>query len=147
MSTVAQIMDALATQVETYYSGGTATPIVDNLQVDGRLIPSPTPPAIDIYPADPFQERMAMGHANNELFFTVRARVNTADNEAGQDLLLSFMDPEATSSMIEALLVSRTLGGTVERVTVEGPSSFGLFGDPGGQMSLLGCTWRARVIP
>lgn len=149
MSTVAAIMDALAAQIQTEL-GGTADPLIERLQVDGRLIPSPTPPAIDVYPGDPFQERMTMGHGagNNELFFTVRARVSTADNEAGQDLLLSLMDPDAPESLAEAVLSNRTLGGVVERVgNVDGPSQFGLFGDPGGQGNLLGCTWRVRVIP
>lgn len=149
MSTVAQIMDALATQIDDYYSGGTVgtvTPVIDNLQVDGRLIPSPTPPAIDIYPADPFQEPAAYGIVS-ELFFTVRARVSTADNEAGQDLLLSLMDPDASTSLAQVVLDDRTLGGTVERVGgVDGPSSFGLFGDPSGSGNLLGCTWRVRVF-
>lgn len=139
-------MDALASQIDTYYSGGTATPIIDNLQVDGRLIPSPTPPAIDIYPADPFQEPVSYG-VTNEMFFTVRARVTTADNEAGQDLLLSLMDPDAATSLVGAVLASRTLGGAVERVgNVDGPSAFGLFGDPSGSGNLLGCTWRVRVF-
>lgn len=146
MSTVAQIMDAMASQIQSYL-GGTASPVITNLQVDGRLIPSPTPPAIDVYPADPFQLPLAMGRGNNELFFTVRARVSTSDNEAGQDLLLSLMDPQATSSVAQAVLSNRTLGGVVEKVgSVEGPSQYGLFGDPSGA-NWLGCTWRVRVMP
>lgn len=139
-------MDALATQIDTYL-GGTANPTIPHLQVDGRLIPSPTPPAIDIYPADPFQVALAMGKGNNELFFTVRARVSTADNEAGQDLLLSLMDPQASTSVTEAVLSNRTLGGVASRVgSVTGPTAFGLFTDPGGG-TWLGCTWTVRIIP
>lgn len=140
-------MDALATQIMSQLSG-TANPLIENLQVDGRLIPSPTPPAIDVYPADPFQEPFTFGRGNNLLFLTVRARVTTVDNEGGQDLLLSMMDPSATTSVAKAITYDKTLGGTVGKVSViEGPSSYGVFQDAGGQGALLGCTWRVQVTP
>ena len=147
MATVAAIMDALATQLQTRLCG-TANPVIPNLQVDGRLIPSPTPPSIDIYPGDPFQEPLTFGRGNNILFLTVRARVTTVDNEGGQDLLLSMMDPVSSASVAQAVTYDRTLGSTVGKVSViEGPSSYGVFQDSGGQGSLLGCTWRVQVIP
>lgn len=147
MATVAQIMDALASQIQTQLSG-TVSPVIENLQVDGRMVISPTPPAIDIYPSDPFQDALTFGKGHNVFFLTVRARVLTADNEGGQDLLLSMMDPEATTSVLKAILSSKTLGGVVSNVSiVDGPSSFGRFLDAGGQGNLLGCTWGTRVIP
>lgn len=147
MATVAAIMDALASQIESELCG-TASPRIPELQVDGQLIPSPTPPAVDVYPGDPFQEQTAMGRGNNVLFFTVRVRVSTAENAGGQALLLSMMDPEANTSMAQAILSNRTLGGVVERVAnVEGPSAYGVFLDSGGDGRLLGCTWRVQVFP
>jgi hypothetical protein len=142
VATVAAIQDALATQIQTQL--GTAVP---ELQVDGRLIPSPSPPAIDVYPSDPFQEPLAMGKGNNVVYLTVRARVGTSDNEGGQDLLLSMMDPQAATSVAQAIMSSRTLSGTVGRVNVTaGPSAFGVFTDAGGTGNLLGCTWTVQVI-
>jgi len=141
VSTLTQIMDAMAAQLEDEIG-----PLIENLQVQGRLIPSPTPPSIDIYPGDPFQDLLTFG-AQNELFFTVRARVHTADNEAGQELLLSMMDPESATSVAQAIRSDRKLGNTVSQATVvEGPSAFGVFTDAGGEGSLLGCTWRVRVL-
>lgn len=146
MTALGTVMDALASQIENYY-GGTA-PVLTDLQVDGRLVPNPTPPAVDVYPGDPFQESFAYGKGNVEMFFTVRARVSTADNEGGQDLLLSLMDPNSATSMLQAILSNRTLGGLVERVaTVEGPTAYGLYRDSVGEGNLLGCQWRVRVIP
>lgn len=137
-------MDALAGQIEDELG-----PLIENLQVDGRMIPNPTPPAIDVYPSDPFQELLTFAPVN-EMFFTVRARVHTADNEAGQDLLLSMMDPLAATSVTAAIRSDRKLGSTVGQATViEGPSAFGLFNDltdPTAQRSWLGCTWRVRVM-
>jgi hypothetical protein len=146
MATVAAIMDALASQIYDELCGTANMPIPD-LQVDGRMVPSPSPPAVDIYPADPFQEPLAMGPGNNVLYLTVRARVTTADSESGQDLLLSMMDPEASTSMAQAILSDKTLGGAVGKVHInEGPSAFGVFQDTGGDGNLLGCTWTVRVI-
>src|SRR6188472_507073 len=104
-------MDALASQIETELG-----PLIENLQVEGLLVPSPTPPSIDIYPGDPFQELLTFG-LSDELFFTVRARVHTADNEAGQKLLLSMMDPSAATSIAQSIHGDRTLGGKVGQAT------------------------------
>lgn len=138
-------MDALADQIEDELCG-TANPVIPDLQVDGRLIPSPTPPAIDVYPADPFQEALGFGPGNNLIFLTVRARVTTADNEAGQDLLLSMMDPMAATSVTQAILSDKTLGSTVgSTAVIAGPSAYGVFEDTGGDGKLLGCTWTVQV--
>lgn len=151
----AEILDAIADQVQSQLANsvGTADPLLDELQVYQRLTWNPTPPTIDMYPAPEFQIPLGMGRGNNELFFTVRARVNTPDHEGAQDLLLAMMDPQSDLSVSAAITAagtasaSKTLGGLVENVTiVEGPSDFGVFTDPGGN-ALLGCTWRVRVLP
>jgi len=136
-------MGALADQIEDVL--GTAIP---DLQVRPVLEPNPTPPCIDIYPASPFQERTAYGTGNNDLFFTVRARVNMADNEAGQLVLLALADPDADTSLEQAVMSDQTLSGEVGTLNVEeGPSEYGQFQDVTGQFAWLGCTWRVRVIP
>lgn len=151
MTAVGDIMLALADQIAETLTGGTTspgtgTPLVRDLAVNPRLVWNPTPPAIDIYPADPFQDQIAFGRGNNELFFVVRARVDTPDHEAAQDLLLSLMDPVAVTSLAAAVTADRTLGGVVERTDIEGPSDYGAFIDPGGG-ALLGTTWKVRITP
>jgi hypothetical protein len=139
-------MDALQKQIENVLCG-TANPVIELLQVHGRLVVNPTPPAVDIYPADPFQQAFTMG--TREFFFNVRARVSTAENEGGQDLLLSMMDPEAATSMSAAILSDRTLGGKVDNLKVDGPSGFGVFPVPASSSgaALLGCTWQVEIYP
>jgi hypothetical protein len=146
VATPAAIMDALASQIETQLCA-TVNPIIPELQVDGRLIPSPTPPAIDVYPSDPFQEALGFGPGNKSFSFTVRARVSTSDNEAGQDLLLSMMDPNSSTSVAAAIESDRDLGSVVGNLKVEGPSGFGVFRDSSGEGNLLGCTWTVTVFP
>jgi hypothetical protein len=150
----AEILNALGNQLQAQLATGlgTADPLLDELQVYQRMIWNPSPPTIDMYPAPEFQEQIGMGRGNNEMFFTVRARVNTPDHEGAQDLLLAMMDPQNNLSVSAAITAagtaspSKTLDGMVESVAVEGPSDFGVFTDPGGS-SLLGCTWRVRVMP
>jgi hypothetical protein len=140
--TIAEVMDALAEQIQTGLD-----PAVETLQVTPRMTFNPTPPSIDIYPSDPFQERLAFGLGEVEVFFDVRARVSTAEHEGGQDLLLSLMDPAALTSVAAAISADRTLGGAVQDAQAESPSNFGAYVDPGpNSTALLGCTWRTRVI-
>jgi hypothetical protein len=144
---VMEIMQALADQIQSTLCG-TADPLIDRLQVDGKLVWNASPPAVDIYPADPFTEQIGMGPGNKALYLTIRARVNTPDHEGAQELLLSMMDPRSATSVEQAILADKTLGSKVSDATVdEGPSEYGAFVDPGGGGALLGCTWRVRVIP
>jgi hypothetical protein len=142
-ASLVEIMDALAGSVETFL--GSAVP---GIQVEGRLVFNPTPPCIDVYPADPFQEQAAFGITSREALFTVRARVTTADHEAGQELLLDFMDPRGSASLVAAIASDPTLAGTVDDLTVEGPSGFIVYQDASGANAggLLGAEWRTRVI-
>ncbi len=137
-----EIMDALAKQIDD--SLGTA---VEGIQVVGRLETNPTPPCVDIYPADPFQEQTAFMLDSREMKFTIRARVTTADHQAGQDLLLSLMDVRADSSLAATIYTDQTLGGKVAQASiVDGPSAYGQYADSGGEGDLLGCQWTAMVI-
>jgi len=144
MATVQAIMDALADQIE-----GQLASEVEGLQVDPGLLPNPTPPSIDIYPAETFVEGLGFGAGNYALFFTVRARLNTPDADGSQDVLLSMMDPTASSSLVQAVMSDPTLSGTVENLTFEpaGPTGYGVFQDAAGQGQYLGCTWTVKVNP
>ena len=143
-------MQAMADQINdalSFGTAGTAVPVVENLQITPLLNINPTPPSIDIYPADPFQEKLTFGTVENEMRFSVRARVTTADHEAGQTLLLQLMDPAAVTSLARALASDRKLGSTVSSLTVDGPSGFGIYQDAGGEGSLMGAVWTVRVFP
>jgi hypothetical protein len=142
--TVAEMQDALADQIEAQL-GGTANPAIETLQVGARLNPNPSPPSVDIYPGSPFTETIAYGRSR-QYWFTVRARVSTSDNEAGQDLLLAMMDDGADES-VEAAIRSVKSYANAKLGDVEGPTEFGVFRDSAGEESLLGCIWRVALIP
>lgn len=139
MSLVA-IMDQLAAKLAD---------LPDLEQVVGRLNLDPTPPCIDIYPGDPFDNLDATGFAdrNGAYVFTVRARVSTADHVAGQDVLLSWMDADSDTGVAALLEDDQTLNGYAGSVDVESMSGFRHYVDVAGQHAYLGCEWRVRVLP
>jgi hypothetical protein len=139
------IKAALAAQIESELCG-TASPLIEELQATGFMNLNPTVPAIDVYEADPFQEPLAFGSIQ-DFRFNVRARVSTADHEAGQRLLSLMLDSNATTSMLRAIKSDKTLGNKVSSLAVETVSGLGIFNDRNGEGSYLGCTWTVRVMP
>lgn len=141
MSTIAEIMGTVATGIQAHLCG-TANPVIPELQVNASQNPNPTPPCIDVYPGtEPFTEQIGFGPGNRAYNFTVRARVNTIDNPAGQDLLLAMMD-DGTNESVEAAIL--TVTGVK---SVVGPTPYAAFRDVGGDSEYLGCTWRVSFIP
>jgi hypothetical protein len=145
-TSIEQAMAAIAAQLELELS-----PVIDGIQVDGKLVSNPTPPCIDIYPGDPFLERSTFGPGGGyEALLTIRARVTTADQQDGQALLLELLDPRGPASLLAALETDATFAGTVDDSTVESVSGFLPYEAPsaaGGGVSgaLLGAEWRLRV--
>lgn len=118
---------------------------VDAIQIEPRMILTPTPPSLDVYPGDPFAETITF-NGDREQLFTIRARVAAGDQASGQELLLELMDHHS-GSVIAALASDRTLDGTVDDSVVEGPSGFDAFPIPStSAVELLGCVWRLRAI-
>ena len=121
---------------------------IPELQVHPYLNPNPTPPSIDIYPADLFQTGSGF-RDDMDTFWTVRARTTTADHEAGQKALLRMLDRRNGASVENALTADQTLGGLVQSVAVteEGVTGYRVYlEDPAGNGSLIGCEWRVEVI-
>ena len=141
----AAVMSAVAAQIEEEL-GGAAAPVIEHLQVTDYWNINPTPPSIDVYPSDPFQEPF-LQHGNTDMRFYVRARVSTADHEAGQAVLLSLMDSTGSSSLGQAILSNRTLGGLVGGVAIETVGGFGRMIDVGAEESYMGALWTVRVLP
>jgi hypothetical protein len=121
---------------------------IPDLQVYPFLNYNPTPPSIDIYPADLFQTGSGF-RDDSDVFFTVRARTTTADHEAGQKALLRMLDRHAPESVEEALTLDQTLGGRVHSTGIaeDGVSGYREYlEDPQANGRLIGCEWRVHVI-
>lgn len=141
---VSDVMVAIADQLTAELS-----PVVEGIQIDPKQVRTPTPPCIDIYPGDPFLVPTSFGLTGAEAIYTVRARVTTADQQDGQELLLRFMDPATPESIWAALITDPTFGSTVDHSTVETVSGFipyDVTGPGGGYSgSLLAAEWRVKV--
>jgi hypothetical protein len=143
-ATLAEIMDALADQIWEAINN-----VLDvDVQVEPRMVLSPTPPTIDMYPADPSTDpdlRAFTDMLGGELI-VVRARVQTADHEAGQDLLLALMDDEDDLSIVQAIQADPTLGGIASTLDCRERSGYITFIDSASDAALLGATWQVVVV-
>lgn len=139
------ILDACADQIRSVVS----TVADVDVQVEPRLILNPSPPSVDIYPGDPGRDEpsAAFDDISGGYLLTVRARVSTADSDAGQDLLLAFMDDQDPLSLGAALEDDPTLNGNAASVHIQAQTGYVLFPDPGGEGALLGCQWTVLVLP
>jgi hypothetical protein len=144
VATLAQLLTALADQIRDSLDDVTDVAV----QVEDRMVISPSAPCVDVYPADPSADAQlgAFGDLVGGELITVRARVGTADSDAGQDLLLALMDDEDPLSIVQAINDDRTLGGWAQDTDVRGRSGYTLFPDPGGEGVLLGCLWAVVAI-
>jgi len=139
------VMEALADRIQIALASAAAAN--GGIQIEPTRVLNPTPPCIDIYPADPFLTRTAYGSVSWEAVFIVRARVLTADDQSGQELLLDLMDPRFGSSLIAAIEGDRTLAGTVDDLAVDEltPTGFRFYQDVDAATPHLGCEWRVKV--
>ena len=140
------IMDEMADQVRAAVV--TVTDV--DVQVEPRMVPNPTPPTIDIYPGDSPRDRDTAGFAVDDdegWYITVRARVGTADNFAGQDLLLALMDPTNALSVGQSLYDEPTLNGYASDLDIVSQTGYIVIPDLDGAATRLGCQWTVRVVP
>lgn len=110
------------------------------LTVYPHLHDEPTPPAIDFYPATPFQTGAALPAGDNQVFIVVRARVATADPATAQQLLLRLLDTADPASVEMALM-------DVAQVVPDGVSGFSFYADdlPSAER-MVGCDWRVTAF-
>lgn len=144
MSTLAQILDEMADTIRPIVASVTDV----DVQVEPRIVLSPTPPTIDMFPSDPSNDQELAAFADDiggELI-TVRVRVNTADSDAGQDLLLALMDDEDELSVVAALNDDPTLNGTASDCAFRSRTGYVIIPDPGGDAAYLGCLFQYVVI-
>jgi hypothetical protein len=124
-------------------------PYVADMQIGALRNFNPTPPTIDIYPGDPSRDTFdtaAFNEIGGELDITVRARVSTADNQAGQQLLLRFMDDDDDMSIAGTLMEDQTLNGLASSVYVDGFTGFELHDGAADGGPLLGVRWHVRLL-
>ena len=114
---------------------------ITGLQVYAYFNGNPTPPSIDVYPGEPFQQGAGYGIPSKRVWFTVRARVAMTDPQAASQLLLRLLDPADAASVEAALAVGQL--ATVDNVNGS-VSGFRRYADDNGT-DMIGCEWRVGV--
>jgi len=138
-----EIMEAMRDQIDNAMTGPY------EIQVFRGIMWNPTPPCIDFWPGSIFRDRAsaAFDDISGGYLFTVRCRVTTADVEAGQDLLLRFMDDQDDLCVAAALTDEPTLNGNAATLDVRDLGGWVPYGDPGNEGSLLGFSFTCLVVP
>jgi hypothetical protein len=123
------------------------------VQVEPTMVLNPTPPVIDMYPADPSNDG-ATGSFGQDLaqiaegfWVNIRARVNPNDQTANQELLLELMDPQSATSVVQAMYEDRTLSGVVADCNLDSTSGFVLVPKVDGSAVHVGVIWRFLILP
>lgn len=143
MSGLRGILDELTEVVRD-----TLTSVSFPVQVERGMVLNPSPPTVDIYVTDPARDftTSAFGDVAGAYQITVRARVLTADNDAGQDLLISFMDDEDALCLPLAVFTDPTLNGNAASLDLVSVSGHRAYETPDGSAH-LGAQWDFIVTP
>jgi hypothetical protein len=142
------ILDALADQIRTRVSSSDW-----DFQVEPRMVVNPTPPSVDMYPADPARDTETgnFGATAEEIsegyWVNVRARCAVVDGVAQQDVLLELKDDTSEICLVQALYDDPTLGGLAYDVALDQESGFVLFPTIDGGAVHVGVLWRFLVLP
>lgn len=141
-----EILDSLGDAVRAIVDDVTDV----DVQVEGRLVINPTPPTVDMFPGDISRDADSRGfgedpYGNAGYLLTCRARVQTADNLAAQDLLLGFMDDTDALSLASAVTEDQTLGGLASSIYAFDPTGYVVYPTADGE--LTGFQFTVLVIP
>lgn len=141
-----EIMDEMAAQIRDVLDDVTTVKV----EVEPRMNLTPNVPSIDIFPADsPRDFEVGAFSVNDDrgYFINVRARVSTVDQESGQDLLLSFIDPTSTLSIGQALYDDPSLNALASDLDIVAQTGYTIFPTLDGTGAYLGCQFTVRVFP
>ncbi len=142
MASLRDVMDALRDQIAMEMASADV-----DVQVGSRMIFNPTPPTIDMWPANPPVEEgtAGMGDVQGGDLLTVRVRVDTNDQESNQDVLLDLMDVEHDMSLAGAIMSDPLLGGLAS-VDVRGWTGLLPYTNADGTTLFVGAEWTVLVL-
>jgi len=151
VSGLAEIKVALADALRETYEGLANADGEVAIQIEPRYVIDPSPPTIDVYPGrSPSRDLEVAGMSDGTDFgaymLTVRARVLTADQDAGQDLLDEFADDASELSLPVAIEGSYPLDDRIASIDVVDFSGLQVYQENGID-KWLGMEYIVRIIP
>lgn len=143
----ASLLDLIAELADTLREA--ITPAIEDIQVEPRRTLNPTPPSIDIYPAEQQfrgDDGEGFGEVSGSVNLTIRARVNTTDHDAAQDFLIELNDEISDIGVAAIVEEDQTLNGLATSVEVTFASGIGFYEDIPGTGALPGCHWTVKIL-
>jgi hypothetical protein len=117
---------------------------VEGMQISAYLLSSPTPPAIQIYPAETEYD-LAMGRGLDRWTLTVQAFFALTSDVGSQVSLDALLAPAGPLSVKQAVESDSTLGGLVDDLSVVSCTGYRVYvRDSGGPV--LGAEWEVQVL-
>lgn len=151
MSWLEDVLVAVADQLRTTIDGVASG---WDFQVEPGMLLNPTPPSIDVYPADPgveLTETGAFGATAEEMadgeWINVRARISPNDPDAGQEILVALMSADSPIAVVQALYDDPTIGGVASDISLVDRTGFVLVPTLAGAAFNVGVIWRFLAIP
>lgn len=139
------IANQMAEQIRAAVDG------VDSLdiQVEPRMVLTPTPLTVDIYPGDLSRDAgsAAFDDVSGGYLLTVRSRINAPDFDSAYDILVALMDDEDDLCLAVALLDEKTLNGNAHDLEVRDHSGLRVYETLDGEGGYLGFQFTTLVLP
>lgn len=144
MAGLRAIVVEMADQIRATLNGATSL----DVQVEPRMVLTPTPLTIDIYPGNLSRdaETAAFDDISGGYLLTVRSRINTPDYDAAYDILLSLMDDDDPLCLALAVMDDGTLNGLATDVDVRDHTGLQVYEALDGEGGYLGFQFTALVL-
>lgn len=149
---MARLVDLLEQMADVLRAGFEDAELPFGVQVEPRMVINPTPPCVDMWPADDprDEETSGFGPTPAEIaggkVFRVRVRIDTGDHDASQNFLLAVMDEEDELSIRTLLEDDQTLNSYATQVIVDGGTGYTIIPDLDGVNAYLGVEFQVTVM-
>lgn len=118
------------------------------VQVEPRMVITPSPLTIDIYPSDPARDAATASFDDDGGYLlTVRARINAPDFDSAYDLLIALMDDEDDLCLAQTILDDPTLNGHATDVAIFDYTGLRAYESLSSEGGYLGFQLTANVLP
>ena len=116
--------------------------VITGIQVSPYTLANPTPPCVEIVPADVEYDR-TFGDGVDKLNITVRVFVGMANEISAQKRLDEYLASSGAKSIKAAIEASPALGGACDDLQVTTATGYRVYGAEG---RLLGAEWNVEVL-
>ena len=121
--------------------------VISGCQVSAYVLSNFTPPALMIRPAtDPAVEyAQTMQEGSQNWYFLIVGYVGAVTDIGAQQQLDRWLDVTGSTSVVQALIADRTLGGVCDTLHIDSCRAYQEYARPDGS-TVLGAEWTVLVV-